>query len=162
MSMFSLAISCLTTSDLGPWFMDLTVQVPMQYCSLQHQTLLLPPDTSTTEHYFCFGPAASFFLELLVIVLCSFSEAYWTPSDLGGLSSSSISFCLIILFMGFSLQEYWRGLPFPPPVHHVFLEPSTLTHPYWVALHIMAHSFVEYENPFTAIRLWSLKGTSHS
>ena len=40
MSMFTLAISCLTTSNL-PWFMDLTFQVPMQYCSLQHQTLLL-------------------------------------------------------------------------------------------------------------------------
>ena len=47
--MFTLAISCLTTSSL-PWFMDLTFQVPMQYCSLQHWILLSPPDTSTTEH----------------------------------------------------------------------------------------------------------------
>ena len=31
MSMFTLAISCLTTSNLS-WFMDLTFQVPMQYC----------------------------------------------------------------------------------------------------------------------------------
>ena len=30
--MFTLAISCLTTSNL-PWFMDLTFQVPLQYCS---------------------------------------------------------------------------------------------------------------------------------
>ena len=37
---FTLAISCLTTSNL-PWFMDQTFQVPMQYCSLQHWTLLL-------------------------------------------------------------------------------------------------------------------------
>ena len=29
--------------------MDLTFQVPMQYCSLQHQTLLLSPVTSTAE-----------------------------------------------------------------------------------------------------------------
>ena len=41
----------------------------MQYCSLQHQTLLSPADTTTTEHCFHFGPAASFFLELLVIAL---------------------------------------------------------------------------------------------
>ena len=56
----------------------------MQYCYLQ-QTLLSPPDTFTTEHCFCFGPAASFFLKLLliVIVLCSSPEAYWRPSDLG-------------------------------------------------------------------------------
>ena len=42
MSTFTLAISCLTTSNL-PWFMDLTFQVPMQYCLLQHQTLLPSP-----------------------------------------------------------------------------------------------------------------------
>ena len=30
----------------------------LQYCSLQHWTLLSPPDTSTAEHRFCFGPAA--------------------------------------------------------------------------------------------------------
>ena len=36
---FNLAISCLTTLNL-PWFTDLTFQVPMQYCSLQHQTLV--------------------------------------------------------------------------------------------------------------------------
>ena len=39
--------------------MDLTFQVSMQYCSLQHWTLLSPPDTSTAEH-FCFGSASSF------------------------------------------------------------------------------------------------------
>ena len=44
--MFPLAIYCLTTSNL-PWFMDLTVQVPMQYCSSQHWILLSSPETST-------------------------------------------------------------------------------------------------------------------
>ena len=47
--MFTLTISCLTTSDLS-WFMDLTPQIPMQYCSLQQWTLFSPPDTSTTIH----------------------------------------------------------------------------------------------------------------
>ena len=42
-----LIISCLTTSNL-PWFMDLTFKVSMQYCSLQHWTLLPSPVTSTT------------------------------------------------------------------------------------------------------------------
>ena len=51
MLMFTLAISCLTTSNL-PWFMDLTFQVPMQYCSLQHWTLLLSPVPFTTGCYF--------------------------------------------------------------------------------------------------------------
>ena len=54
MSMFTLAISYLTTSNL-PWFMDLTFQVPMQYCSLQHQTLLSSPVSSTTGCCFCFA-----------------------------------------------------------------------------------------------------------
>ena len=64
--------------------MDLTFQVPMQYCSLQHQTLLSPLNKSTTGCHFCFDLASSLFLELLVIALCSFPVAYWTPSDLGG------------------------------------------------------------------------------
>ena len=54
MLMFILAISCLTTSNL-PWFTDLTFQVPMQYRSLQHRTLLPSPVTSTTGYCFCFG-----------------------------------------------------------------------------------------------------------
>ena len=62
---FTLAISCLTTSNL-PWFMDLTFQVPMQYCSLQHWTLPLSPVTSTTGYCFCFGSIPSFFLELFL------------------------------------------------------------------------------------------------
>ena len=44
MSVFNLAISCLAMSSL-PWFMDLTFQVHMRYCSLQHWILLSPPDT---------------------------------------------------------------------------------------------------------------------
>ena len=44
MSMFTLAVSYLTTSNLL-WFMDLTFQVPMQYCSLQPLDL-----TSITSH----------------------------------------------------------------------------------------------------------------
>ena len=62
MLMFTLTTSCLTMSSL-PWFVDLTFQVPMQYYSLQHRTLLSPSDTSTTECHFCFDQAASLFLE---------------------------------------------------------------------------------------------------
>ena len=54
MSTFTLTIYCLTTSNL-PWFIDLTFQVPMQYCSLQPQTLLLSPVPSTTGCCFCLG-----------------------------------------------------------------------------------------------------------
>ena len=97
MSMFILTISCLTTSSL-PCFMDLTSQVPIHYCSVQHQILLLSLDTSTTEHRFCFGLAASFFLGLLVIVLSSFSIANWTPSNLWDSSFGIISFFHVFLY----------------------------------------------------------------
>ena len=60
MLMFTLAISCLITSNLS-WFMGVTFRVPMQYCSLQHWTLLPSPVTSTTGCYFCFGSISSFF-----------------------------------------------------------------------------------------------------
>ena len=120
------------------WFMDLPFQVPMKYHSSQHWTLLSPPDTSTTEHCFFFGPAASLFLELLVIALHSSSVAYWTPSNLEGSSSSIISICLFIAFMGFLRQKYWSGLLFPLPVDHVLPELFTMTCPFWVALHDIA------------------------
>ena len=68
-SMFTLAISCLTTPNL-PWFLDLTFQVTMQYCSLQHWTLLLSPVTSTTGCCFCFDSILSLFLELFF---------HWSP-----------------------------------------------------------------------------------
>ena len=138
--MFTLAISCLTTSSL-PWFIG-PIQVPMQYCSLQHRTILLSPITSTIGCCFYFGSVSSFFLELL---LHSSPAAYWAPADLESSSFSIISFCLFILFMGFSRQEYWSGFPFPSPVGHVLSELSIMTLLSWVALHGVAHSFIELD-----------------
>ena len=146
MLVFTFAFSCLTTSNL-PWLMDLTFQGPMQYCSLQHWTVLSPSDTSTTEHHFHFGPTSSFFLKLLVVALCSSPEVHWTPSDLGR-SSFHVTFsCLFMLFLCFLRQEYWSGLPFPPLVDHVLSELSTMTRPSWVALHDMAQSFIQLHKP---------------
>ena len=119
--MFTLAVSCLTTSSL-PWFMDLTFQVPMQYWSLQHQILILSPVTSTTGYCFCFGSIPSFFLELFLHLS---PVAYWAPTDLGSSSFSILSFCLFILFMGFSRQEYWSGLPWRRTDHSVVFETAS-------------------------------------
>ena len=96
MLMFTLAISCLTTSNL-PWFMNLTFHVPMQYCSLQHRTLLLWPVTSTTGYCFCFGSIPSFFLELF---LHWSPVAYWALTDLGSSSFSILLFCQVVLQPG--------------------------------------------------------------
>ena len=133
------AISCLTISNL-PWFMDLTFHVTMQYCSLQHWTLLPPLDTSTIECCFWFISISSYLLELF---LCSSPVIYLAPTNLASSSFTVIPFCLFILFMGFSRLDYWSCLPFPSPVDHVLLELSTLTPPSWVALHGVAHSFID-------------------
>ena len=101
-----------------------------QYCSLKHWTLLLSPVTSTTGCCFCFGSIPSFFLELF---LHWFPVAYWAPTDLESSSFSVLSFCVFILFMGFSRQESWSGLPFPSPVDHILSDLSTMTHLSWVA-----------------------------
>ena len=98
MLMFTLAISCLTISNFS-WFMDPIFQ---------------GSHTSTTECHFRFDPASSFFLELL---LCS------SPVALGILDTCwpgglifQCHMCLpFLLFIGFSRQEYWSGLPFPSP-----------------------------------------------
>ena len=96
MSVFTLVISCLTTSNL-PWFMNLTFQVPMHYCSLQHRTLLLSPVTSTAGYCVCFGSIPSFFLELF---LHWYLAACWAPTDLGSSSFSVLSFAFLYCSWG--------------------------------------------------------------
>ena len=138
--MFTLVISCLTTSNL-PWFMDLTFQVPMQYCCLQHQTLLLSPVPSTTGCCFCFGSIPLFFLKLF---LHWSPVAYGAPTDPRSSSFSVLYFCLFILFMGFSRQEYWV-------VCHSLLQWTTFcqTSPPWPAHlgwpHMAWLSFIELD-----------------
>ena len=81
MSTFTLTISCLTTSNL-PWFVDLTFQVSMQYCSLQHWTLLPSPVTSTTGCCLCFG---------------SISHSFWSyfSTDLQSASLTTINTLIV-------------------------------------------------------------------
>ena len=90
--------------------------------------LPLSPVTFTSRYCFCFDSVSSFFLE-------SFLQwapvAYCAPTDLRSSSFSVLSFCLFILFMGFSRQEYWHGLPFPPPVGHILSELSTMPRLGW-------------------------------
>ena len=68
---------------------------------------------------------------ILVFLKLSFNPAF------------TLSSFTLILFMGFSGQEYRSGLPFPSPVDHILSEFSTMTHLSWVALYGMAHSFTK-------------------
>ena len=122
--------------------MDLTFQVLMQYCSLQHGTFLSPPDTSTTGHCFFFGSASSFLLELF---LHSSPVAYWVPTDLGSSSFSVIFFFFPVHTVhGVLKARMISCFSSSSPVDHILSEFSTITHLSWVALHRMAHSFIQY------------------
>ena len=149
----------LTISNLL-WYMDLIFQDPMQYyCSVQYWTLLSLPDTFTTERRFCLGLAASFFLELLVIALNSSPVAYQRPSDLRGLSSGVISFCLFILFM----DSYSKNtevvchflLQWTTFCQNSSLRPVHVEWP-WTAWLLASPS---YTSPFTPPRMWSMEGS---
>ena len=119
----------------------------MWYCPLQHWTLLPSSVTSTAGCCFCFESFSLFFLELFL---------HWSPitylacTDLGSSSFSVLSFYLFILFLGFSREKYWSGLPFTSPVDHVFSEVSTVSCPSCVAY--MAWLIVS----LSKTRLWSM------
>ena len=109
----------------------------MQYCSLQYQTWLPSPVTSTAGGCFCFGFVSSFFLELFLhsssSILCTYQPVEF--------------YLFAFSYCSWSCQgKSTGGLPFPSPVDHVLSELSTMTHPYWVALYSMAHSFTELDN----------------
>ena len=110
--MFILVISCLTTSR-SPWFMDLTFQVPMHYCSLQHWTLLSPPDTSTAGHCFHFGSASEFLLELYI---CSAPVVYLAPTNLGSSSFSDYSFLPSTCQSCSNKEFFFACWTFPPQI----------------------------------------------
>ena len=114
----------------------------MQYCFLQHQTLLPSPVTSTTGCCFCFGSVSSFFPELF---LHSSPVAYWAPTDLGS-SSFSVAFFLPFHTVHGVLKARilkWIAIPFSSGPRFF----RTLHHapPSWVALHSMAHIFIELD-----------------
>ena len=85
---------------------------------------------------------------------------------MGNSSFSFPSFCLFMLFMGFSRQEYWSGLPFFSPAGLFLSELSTMTHSSWVALRGMVHSFIELDKANLLERLlrvpWTARRSNQS
>ena len=144
MSMFTLAISCLTTSSL-PWFMELTFRVPMPYCCLQHQTLLLSPVTSTTGY--------CFLLWLHPFILSSVISSLISSSILGTYWTGEFIFQCQIFLPFHTVHRVLKerilkcfAILFSSGPHFVrTLHPSKIIHPSWVALQGMAHSFLELD-----------------
>ena len=139
MSMFTFAISYLTTSNL-PWFMDLTFQVSMQYCSLQHQT------TSITCHI---HNLVLFLLWLHLFILCGVTSPLFSSSILGTYQPGEFLFqCLIFLpFHTVHGARILKWFPFPPPMDQILSELSMMTYlsVLYGPTYGMAHSFIELD-----------------
>ena len=138
--------------------MDITFQVPMQCRSLQHQILLLSPETFTLEHWFRFDPATSFFLELFVIARHSSPVAYWTPSYLGEL----IFWCHIFLPFH-TVHRVLQARILEWVANHSSCGPRfvrTLQYDLSVGWPCMAWLIdsMSYASPRPTTRLWSMKG----
>ena len=99
MSTFTLAISCLTTSNL-PWFTNLTFSG--SYAILLFTALDLASITSHTHNWwcFCFGSTPSFFLELFL---------HWSPVVYGYLPiwgvHLSVSYIFAFLYCSWGSQS---------------------------------------------------------
>ena len=143
-SMFTLAISCLITSNL-PWFMDLTFQIPMQYCSLQHQT------TFTTRHIHswvsflrwlnCFIPSGV----ISPLFSSSMSGTYW-PGEFIFQCHIFLPFHTVQGVLKARILK-WLAIPFSSGPHFVRTlrhDLSIMVGPAW---HIVSLSYT---------RLWSL------
>ena len=138
---FTFAISCLTTSNL-PWFMDLTFQVPMQYCSLHYQTLLPSPVTSTTGYCFCFGSVSSLFSGVISPLISSSILGIYRLGEFVFQCPIFLPFHTVHGVLKARILK-WFSIPFSSGPCFI----RTLHHdcPSWVALHGMIHSFIELD-----------------
>ena len=198
---FTLAMSCLTTSNL-PWSASLVAQMvkhlpamwetwfryldwddplgrkwqptPVLLSGKLHGWKSLGSQESDTTEQLHFGPkvpgsyatflfTASGFTSitshihnwvLFLLSLCLFSlsgvicpltsssilDTYW-PGEFVFQCPVFLPFHTV---HGVLKTRYWSGLPFPSSVD-IFSELSTMTHPSWVVIHSMAHSFIELD-----------------
>ena len=111
--MFTLAISCLTTPNL-PWFMDLTSRFLCNVVLYSFQLFFHHQSHPQLGIVFALTQPL-----LSVAISPFFSSSILGTYQPGEFTFSVISFCLLIVFMVFSRQEYWSGLPFPSPVGRI-------------------------------------------
>ena len=128
--------------------MDLTFHVPMQYCSLQHQTLLPSPVTSTTGCCFYFG--SLFILSGVISPLISSSLlGTYRPGEFIFQCPIFLPFHTVHGVLKARILK-WFAIPLSSGPH--FVRTLPMTHLSWVALHSMAHSFIELDK---ALTMWS-------
>ena len=83
----------------------------MQHCSLQHQTLLLSPVTSTAGYWFCFGSIHSFWSYFSIDLLWHIGHLLTWGVPLSVSYHFAFSYCS----WGSHRPEYWSQYPFPSP-----------------------------------------------
>ena len=138
--------------------MELTFQVPMQYCSLQHQILLSSPDKSTTECHFCFGPTTLFFLGLSSCPPL-FPRSILDTFQPGGL----IFWCHIfsvLLYSSWGSHGKYTGVVCHSLLQWImFYQNSPLwpVHLGWPYMPWLIAS-LSYVSPFAMTRAWCVKG----
>ena len=133
--------------------------------TLSALTFQSPPDTSTTEHRFCFGSVSSFFLELLVIALCSSCScpvSCWTHSDLGrGCGGALMGYHIFLplhTVHGVLMARILGGVSISSSSGSILSEPFTMSCLSWVAPGGMTHSFTELHKPLNHNRAGIYEG----
>ena len=122
--------------------MDLTFQAPMKYCSLQHWTLLPSPVTSTTGRCFHLGSMSSFFSGVISPLFSSSILGTYQPGEFIFqcpifLPFHTVHRVLKIRMLKWFVIPFSHGPCFVRTLHH--------THLSWVALHGLAHNFIELD-----------------
>ena len=139
--MFTLAISCLTTSNL-PWPMDL---------KLQHNIVLY--SIRLYFHYQSY-PQLSIVSALFSLFIPSVAISSFSSGSILGMTwwvhLSVSSFCLFILFMGFSRKDYWSSFSFPSLVDH-----GLSNSPPW-PVHLVCPYMAWLMVSLSSTRLWSM------
>ena len=104
----------------------------------------------------------SLFILTGAIIICSSPIEHWIPFNLRGLSSGIISFCVFILSIGISRQEYLTRLLFVSPMDHILSELFTVTRLSWWPCSAWLIASLGYTSPFATTRLSSMKVISKS
>ena len=103
-----------------------------------------------TDHRFCFGPATSFFLELLIIILHSSPvTSILDTFQLVGLIFQCHIFLLFHTVHGVLMARRLEWFAISSSTGPHFVRILHYCHLSWVALHNIAHSFFEFCKPLS-------------
>ena len=140
MSMFPLAISCLTTFDLL-WFMHLTFQVPMNIVLTSIRLYFYHQSHPQLGVVFALAPS---------FILSGVTSRMISSSILGTYRTGEFIFHCPIFLPFHTLRGVlkarilkWFAIPSSSGPH--FVRTLHLTPPSWVGLYGMAHSFLELD-----------------